>query len=585
MLSAKTLGAVLLTMDVFVGLGSDGGVSFFLGEATSMEKVLPLGAEQVRPLGKEGLSMRLAQNEREAVQLVVIPQAADADDVRVSVSNLYRDRESIGDWFRFADRFPASDIACRVMGYVLTTNPPPYKVGPGRCRPEVGWWPDPILEYLDHTGVSRGVRQSFWIRVSCPEGRRPGRYRGTVTVTVRAGGTTEEFAVPLTVRVNGFVLAKENPLPLAITFAPSPNTQYESASALEVAREIAMDPESPVNAWRRHREEWADFLMDYGIGLDDLYHRGENSPCPYLDLHRHLKEQGRPGWFNLGYWNYPRSLDDAGKTIWRKETLGRLRTRYERAKKAGLLDRAYIYGCDEVETNHFEHVKWAVDELKAAFPEVPVATTAYDHEFGVGTALSAIDCFTPLTPAYNPKKAAASRAAGHKVWWYICCIPHAPYANMFVESPAIEGRLLMGAQTVRMRPDGFLYYQISLWNARRPISGRNAFTDWTARSWTTYHGDGSWCCCGPDGIPLATIRLENFRDGLEDYQYALALERGLKAHPDAPWAAKARELLAVPATVMRSMTDYTYDPFVLLAWRNAMADLLEECARQPSLAR
>ena len=26
-------------------------------------------------------------------------------------------------------------------------------------------------------------------------------------------------------------------------------------------------------------------------------------------------------------------------------------------------------------------------------------------------------------------------------------------------------------------------------------------------------------CVGPDGIPLSTLRLENFRDGLEDYAY------------------------------------------------------------------
>jgi hypothetical protein len=149
---------------------------------------------------------------------------------------------------------------------------------------------------------------------------------------------------------------------------------------------------------------------------------------------------------------------------------------------------------------------------------------------------------------------------------------------MFIECPAIEGRLLMGAQSVRMRPDGFLYYQISHWNSHRPIEGRSAFTRWDPRSWTTYHGDGSWTCCGPDGTPLATQRLENFRDGLEDYAYALELERRLEAcgarRPE--WAARARALLSVPADVMKSMTDYTRDPAVVLRWRDAMADLVEQ---------
>ncbi len=215
-------------------------------------------------------------------------------------------------------------------------------------------------------------------------------------------------------------------------------------------------------------------------------------------------------------------------------------------------------------------------ELKEALPGVPVSTTAYDHEFGVDTPLDVMDWFTPLTPKFDPAKAAASRKAGHQVWWYICCGPHAPFANMFIECPAIEGRLLMGAQSVRMRPDGFLYYQISIWNSRKCITS-GPYTDWDPRSWTRYHGDGSWTCVGPGGRPLPTVRLENFRDGLEDFAYAQLLERKLAARADKndSWSRRARELLAVPRTVMDSMTNYTDDPAAVYDWRDGMADLLE----------
>ena len=147
---------------------------------------------------------------------------------------------------------------------------------------------------------------------------------------------------------------------------------------------------------------------------------------------------------------------------------------------------------------------------------------------------------------------------------------------MFIECPAIEGRILMGAQSVRMRPDGFLYYQITIWNSPRCITS-GPFTDWDPRSWTRYHGDGSWTCVGPDGKPLPTVRLENFRDGLEDFAYALELEKKLKARAnnDDAWAKRARELLAVPGDVMQSMTQFTGDPAAVLRWRDAMADLIE----------
>ena len=52
------------------------------------------------------------------------------------------------------------------------------------------------------------------------------------------------------------------------------------------------------------------------------------------------------------------------------------------------------------------------------------------------------------TPSFNPEGAAAARAAGKEVWWYICCGPHHPHANMFVEYPAIEARLHGGSLPV-----------------------------------------------------------------------------------------------------------------------------------------
>ena len=137
---------------------------------------------------------------------------------------------------------------------------------------------------------------------------------------------------------------------------------------------------------------------------------------------------------------------------------------------------------------------------------------------------------------------------------------------------------------MRQRPDGFLYYQISIWNSKRCISS-GPFTDWDPRSWTRYYGDGSWTCVGPDGTPLPTVRLENFRDGLEDFAYAKLLEAKLMARtggsqlaattPDDAWSRRAKELLAVPSDVMDTMKNYTGDPAAVYRWRDAMADLLE----------
>lgn len=442
---------------------------------------------------------------------------------------------------------------------------------------QTGWWPDPILDFLDGVDVKDADVQSFWIRLNCPESQPAGIYDGTLTIS--ADGVRPRN-LPFRVRVNGFAVPKESPLPLAVSFNPSPSWQGATREEQAFNARLRKDPDYPGNLWRGHELEWGDFLADYYITMGSIYVSNRWKSKIYWDVLRRLREQGRLGYFCLGYWDT--SVDDACD---RKgnATVKWLKGNYAKAKELGILDRAYLYGCDEVPTNHFARMRRCVEILKEELPGVPVSTSAQDKEYGVDTPLEAVDWFTPQTTVFNAKKALASRTAGHQVWWYICNYPHAPWANMFVECPAIEGRILMGAATARMRPDGFLYYETALWNSPRCITS-GPFTDWNPRSYQRWHGDGSWTCVGPGGMPLPTIRLENFRDGLEDYAYALELERRLKqieakklkvGNADA-WIHRARALLAVPDGVMKSMTQFTGDPAAVLRWRDEMADLIEE---------
>ena len=455
------------------------------------------------------------------------------------------------------------------------TNPAPYKSGynvatnlPGGylrlAGPSaLGWWPDPILDWLPRADVKAGDLQSFWVRLKCPDDQPAGTYRGTLTVS--GDGWHEDF--PLTVRVWNFSVPKASPLPLAITYSPGPSTQFADAEQLSLAARPRKDPSSPVSAAPRREAEWGAFLADYYLTMDSLYHRGD---AVHWDVLQRLKAEGRLGLFNLGYWSYPASLDDKARTSWLANIRKRIGPTYAKARELGLLDHAYFYGCDEVSSNYFANIRWALAQLKREFPGVPLSTTAYDRGFGVGTPLADMDWFTPTTDMYEKDfaKVPASRKAGHQVWWYIACGQQAPRANLFVEGQAIEARQLMGAQAVKYRPDGFLYYQVSIWNSLAPIDGSDTFTTWDPRSWTRFHGDGSWFCCGPEGRPCATVRIENFRDGLEDYACALEYERVTGRKAD------------VPPEVVKSVYQYTDDPAVLSAWRDAMAEAIEATHRR-----
>ena len=522
-----------------------------VGLATSMEQLLPRAAPfELRPARE--VEVRLARNEKESFQVAVLPADAALTNVAVSVTDLTSAGGAV---------FKRAQIDCDVTGYVETGKKPPYAV------PLVGWWPDPILDFLGPVDIAAGDLQSFWIRVRAPVGQAPGEYRGTLTVSA---DNAPAFTFGLRVRVYGFTLPAASPLPLAITFSPHdsplPETQREQA-------EWRKNGDYPISAWKPNAVRWADFLADHYITYDSLYHHG----MPDFGILERLHGQNRLGRFNLGYWYYFNDTE-ASRAAWRTNTVERLRPVYAKAKALGLLDHAYLYGCDEVVTNHFGRVEEAAALLKKEFPGVTVMTTTYDHSYGLTSGIKSIDAFCPLTPKFEPVQAAAARAAGKQVWWYICCGPHHPHANMFIEYPAIEGRLLMGAMTAKQRPDGFLYYQISIWNSQKPITS-GPFTDWNPRSWTTYPGDGAWTCVGPGGSPLPTQRLENFRDGLEDFAYVRILEDLLRqsdSKPATPWHAEARAALAVPESLVKSMTEYARDPAALYAWRDRVARLIEE---------
>jgi len=556
---------------------------FSVGLASSMTKVRPRAAFAAEPATKA--EIRLARYEKESLQVLVAP--GDADLVAAGVS--------CPDDLRRADGkvFASGNVRCAVVGYVETKRDPPYRIGyqvPSTNavgysrllkRVELGWWPDPILGYLPATDVKGHDVQSFWVRVTCPEDQPAGVYTGSLKVSARIAGrdgAPTVVTVPFSVRVNDFSVPRRSPLPMAVSLTAIPHIADDTAASKADCESLRNDPETPINVWKRHRAEWGTFLADYYITMDSIYNTKKLGDMPDFDLFQRLRAEGRLDVFNLGYWS---RIGKGGEAAWRTNHLPRLKANWEKAKALGMGDRCFTYGCDEAPKEEFPKIAETIRILKEELPGVPISTTAYDEDCGVGTPLKGIDWFTPLSSVYDPVKAAAARKEGRQVWWYICMGPKPPHANMFLECNAIDGRLLMGAQTTRMRPDGFLYYAICIWNSRRPITSTYAFTDWNPRSYRRFHGDGQWTCCGPDGTPLATLRLENFRDGLEDFAYALELERRLKAcqNPDSAWAKSARAALAVPAEVMDTMSNYTDDPAVLRRWRDNMADLIERAVK------
>ena len=79
-------------------------------------------------------------------------------------------------------------------------------------------------------------------------------------------------------------------------------------------------------------------------------------------------------------------------------------------------------------------------------------------------------------------------------------------------------------------------------------------------------------CPGPHGA-LATIRLENSRDGIEDYEYYLLLQDLVRERGE------PEQIGQVPSTVVEDTIYYTHDPAVLSAERERVAQEILRLSR------
>ncbi|MEA3403024.1 MAG: DUF4091 domain-containing protein [Armatimonadota bacterium] len=499
-------------------------------------------------------TVRLARNEHEAVQVAVIALGRDLEGVTWEVRGL----DGVG-----------LEVSVAPVGYVRE-NQPAY----ASVRRATVWWPDPILDYLmEIDEVPRGEVRPLWVDVHAGAEARPGLHQGELIV--RAAGA--ERRMRLRVEVFDFALPVQQHLKTIWgmsegNFGKLYQGRYDDDFAWQYFDMFLEHRISPANLYR---------TMPTGEeGEDSIYHLAS------AEALRRLKQRGS-GWWNIGYVLAPRHA--LSREPWEgmeyeeylQDYVQMLRPEVERVREAEWPeDRVGLYFLDE--TSDFEALGRAAEVMKGAFPEIPLMTTGYDRSYGLeDTPVSRhLDIWVPLTPRYHEdrEKIVQGRELGKQVWWYICVGPRNPTAlNWFVEFPAIRARLLMGAASRRYRVDGFLYYRVAGWASNdAPITG-GPITDWNPVYRDSLpDGDGQIICAGPDG-PLSTVRFENIRDGIEDYEYWWLLDE-LVANAEGVSGElldEARAHQEVPDGLLTSVHEYSEDPEVLARTRLDLARTIE----------
>jgi hypothetical protein len=259
----------------------------------------------------------------------------------------------------------------------------------------------------------------------------------------------------------------------------------------------------------------------------------------------------------------------------------------------GLEEYMYYYGIDEL-SMHMERLPAATKvtrALRSAWPELKMMQTS----FPINELQPLYNVWTPLfrefAVADRLKTIQAMRSRGDRIWWYAADAPRHPCPNFFLDYPVFDCRVI-GILSYVHDVEGILYWCVN----REWRNNMDIRQQWPDAAWKSHifhahtgkrkrkNGMGNLVYPGRGGALHASLRLENLRDGLEDYEYMCALndaiERLAAVNTPATRALlpAARTLKTPPPNVATAVNAWSQDPKPLLEYREEVARMIERAA-------
>lgn len=501
-------------------------------------------------------------------------------------------------------RLPAPDI--RRAGYVPIDYPTnyyqsttpvwhrKYPTQAARCDGWAGWWPDPLLpaQPLD---LDPGQTQPVWITFQAPADARPGLYRTTVRFRHQDRVLAE---LPVEVTVHPFTLPADSrfaaiyDLRLGSQWTePGQSQGPVRRQVMELMKSRRLCPDRP--------ETNPVFTREDGRIVAD-FTAYDAEAALYFDQMRFPRAYTPPFFYLFGWGHPPRAIlgenpyegehpyENADRAVLRPEYQRVyqecLRLYWDHVKAKGWADRLLLYISDEPHFTH-EHIRHQMAALCAMIhavdPAIPVYSSTWRHcpDWNESLDVWGVGHYGCFEVAEMERR----RAAGKRIWF-------TTDGQMCTDTPycAVE-RLLphyshkYGAEAYEFWGVGWLTYDPFRYGWHRFIHqssepGREFYVRYP-------NGDGYLLypgrLFGVDG-PVSSIRFEQAREGVEDYEYLQLLEKLLQAAPAAhPARAAAREalaeadrLVAIPNAGGRYSSQILPDPGAVLRVRERLAQAI-----------
>ncbi len=540
--------------------------------APTVEKILKT---MVAPTVSAPLRVSAARGEFEPFQLVV-QSTTPQEDLSILVSQ-----------FTQGDNVIPAPAIHRVDYVNITTAGDHYD--------RLGWWPDPLwpLNNGDAISLSANENQPLWFTLQVPWDAEPGLYHGIVTI----GGAS----VPVELEVWNFSLPHEIHLDSEWGFGWSNIVDIYGGTRNGSVQDCYWEVVDALKQdFINHRlvpkgVAWPAGLnypggIEYDCDTGTLYPDNDGD-WDFATLGgKYIHGEGG---FNDGY-GFPVFLSHGPKSNWppdslpssfcgisRDSTLGSATFQAKWQQYLSAVD-AYIVSDDYADAAYYHIVNepqtfddyTIVGQISAltedAAPHLrqmvseQVEPQIYTHPG------AKIDIWMPTISSYEPVKSHdRQKNYDEEVWWYYLYGDDPPLPNPILMShPGVEARLTPWLAWAE-RVDGLLHYSVTDWSSNPwdtpNVTGQDngdAFFFYPPRK----DGNNLPVCAPNDAHKLVpSIRWENLRDGMEDYEYLWLLAEG---DPDIDVANAADVYVA---QLVQSRTRFSHVPTELDTARAAIA--------------
>lgn len=517
--------------------------------ASSLDRIFQDGKTLTKPNFGESVKISAAKNEYESFQVVIKNGPIALKSVTFVLPDLINEKKGTA-----IDR---SYVTIRKVGYVPTRKP---------CYPVkyVGLWPDPLLP-LEKTDIKPAVTQSFWVSVKIPEEAPAGNYQGFIIVNAD-GIEPQKIAVVLT--VYDFTLPKESHLTTAFDFYGH-LTRFRYPQAMNESQAAYDERIEDLN--EKYIIEMLKYRMNPILNIDPL----SQTELGKIDRYRwfgitHFAIGRKGGTFNN---NWPGTDEEI------EALLPLYRTYGEILKLNKMFDMHYIYTWDEGDIGN-PRVAKICSMIHRAYPEL--RNMACYHGFWDPQQFpdwgKDIDIWTFQIDNFDESKMKRLKELNKEIWMYISGPGGYTTPNLAIDFDSMDYRIIPWL-CWKYGIKGFLYWSVNFWDKVDPFENA-ANTDWEQ------NGNGLLFYPG-QREPLVSLRMEIFRDGMEDYEYLVLLKDKIdlmehtgKIAIEPELIERAKQLLTVEDPLAGSMDRFTKDAEILYEQRNKIAEMIEELGQQ-----